>query len=328
MKLRGKHLVTFAVLGMVILTVVQWWSYQQVGEILEKYPATSVTAQYRTNISPILPSLYVRSLGKSLVGYYYLPSSREYVLLVRGREGKPNGDYLREFQRLQDSYTDYFNLTSKYIRLWSETGDKSAFQLAVFMLENTAETGAELKALTRGENVTEVLVEPPYPYRLLSGWAPLLESFAVLLLLIAGAALLVSRLDALIGVFSNFRNLALLLVLLIGVSAVAYGLLHERPDPLMGVHSNWSNSLNSCGASVYYLHRNTAADSILLDAAGSAKYVEVSKVDGRVRRVALALSPEREEALLHSLSRAGALHVLRPLAGGEAEAGESRDAGG
>ncbi|WP_188202312.1 hypothetical protein [Thermococcus camini] len=298
---RRKHLAALAIAGIVLLTVVQWWSYRQVGEILEGYPDSQVVACYRENVSPILPALYVRSLGDSLLGYSYLPSTGEYALLVRGQKGKPDKYYWLELTGLENSYMDYLNITAEYIARWYETGNESAFIYAVSLLRRTFEARNELEKLKRGENVTEVLMKPPYPYRLFHGGNPVPGEIVISLLLLAGTILLLSKIDVLIETFSDFRNLALLLALVIGVSLISYGLLQEH-DPLLGVGSKWEHKLNFCGERVYYVHRNARVDSLLLDAVGSAEYVRVGRWNGRVLSITLALRPEMAEELLNNLS--------------------------
>ncbi|NJE61465.1 hypothetical protein [Thermococcus sp. 21S7] len=302
--LMRKYLAVLVIVGVILLAVAQWWSYRQVGEILEDYPATSVVAGYSLNVSPLLPSLYVRSIGDSIVGYSYEPSDGTYVLLVRGRAGKPDEYYRLELQSLRNSYLDYLNLTTGYIKLWTETGNESAFNYAVGLLRRTLEARAELENFKRGENVTAVLMEPPYPYRLLHGENPLPGEIVVSLLLIVGTVLLLSRLDFLIEVLSDFRNLALLLSVIIGISFVFYGLIQERPDPFLSIKSNWEDKLNFCGERGYYVHRNAEADSLLLDALSSAEYARVWTWDGKnVYSVTLAMSPERTEGLINNLSQ-------------------------
>ncbi|WP_048152207.1 hypothetical protein [Thermococcus cleftensis] len=298
---RRKHLAALAIAGMVLLTVVQWWSYRQVGEMLEGYPGSRVVAHYHENVSPILPALYVRSLEDSLLGYSYLPSTGEYYLLVRGREGKPDEHYRLELMGLERSYSNFLNLTSEYIALWSETGNESTFIHAMSLFRITLEVRSELEKLKRGENVTEILVRPPYPYRLFHGGNPVPGEIVVSLLLLAGAILLLSRIDVLIEMLSDFRNLALLLALIIGVSFISYGLLQEH-DPLLGVESKWEDKLNFCGERAYYVPRNARVDSLLLDAVGSAEYVRVERWNGRALSITLALLPERAEGLLDNLS--------------------------
>jgi len=199
-----KHFVALALVCVVLLTIVQWWDYGRTGELLEKYPGASFPAQYTANVSPILPSHYVHSLGDSIVGYSYRLSTGEYLLYVRGRHGRPNDDYTEELQWLNDSYVHYLTLTSESIRLWSETGNESYFARAVFWMEETLRTGYELEIVERGRNMTVIVMKPPYPYRLL------LEETLVLLgevvfipLLIAITLLLVFRFDAMRGSYPD-----------------------------------------------------------------------------------------------------------------------------
>ncbi|QDA31584.1 hypothetical protein FH039_08200 [Thermococcus indicus] len=296
-----KYLAVLVIVGVTLLAVVQWWSYRQVGEVLEDCPATSVVARYRANVSPLLPSMYVRSIRDSIVGYSYEPSDGTYVLLVRGRAGKPDEYYRLELQSLETSYLDYLNLTAEYIELWSETGNESVLIQAASLLRRTLGVRAELENFKRGENVTAVLMEPPYPYRLFYRGNPLPGEIVLSLLLIAGTILLLSRLDVLIEVLSDSRNLALILAVIVGVSLVSYGLLQEH-DPLLGVRSKWVDRLNFCGERDYYVRRNAAVDSILLDAIGSTEYVRVERWNGRVLSITLALLLERAEGLLDNLS--------------------------
>jgi len=300
-----KHLVTLALVGVVLLTIVQWWNYGRTGEILEKYPGASFPAHYTANISPILPSRYVHSLGSSLVGYSYRPSTDEYILYIRGRHGKSYDDYMGELQWVNDSYAHYLSLTSESIRLWSETGNESYFARAVFWMGETLRVGAELENLQRGENVTMIVMRPPYPYRLLLGKTPILIGEIILsLLIIAGMLLLVFRFDVLGRFVSRPKYLALLLVVIISASLLVYGHVHKRPDALIGVKSHWNGALNLCGGEVYYVHQDAAVDSTLLNASRSAKYVDVLRENGRLKLMALALPRGREGELLRSLSKA------------------------
>ncbi|WP_099211149.1 hypothetical protein [Thermococcus henrietii] len=300
-----KHLVALALVCVVLLTIVQWWDYSRTGEILENYPGASFPAQYTANVSPILPSRYVHSLGNSIVGYSYRPSTDEYILYIRERHGKPDDGYTEELQWLNDSYVHYLNLTSESIRLWSETGNESYFARAVFWMGETLRAGEGLENVQRGENVTMIVIRPSYPYRLLRGETlVLLGEMVIIPLLIAGTLLLMFRFDALRRFVSRPKYLALLLIVIITTSLLAYGHFHKRPDTLIGVKSHWNDTLNLCGGDVYYAHRDTAADSILLNASRSAEYVDVRRENGHLRLMALALPRGRETELLRSLSKA------------------------
>ncbi|NJE29475.1 hypothetical protein E3E38_00190 [Thermococcus sp. 18S1] len=297
-----KYLAVLVIVGVILLAVAQWWNYILVGEILEGSPHDPVVAGYRENVSPVLPALYIRSIGDSLVGYSYLPSTGEYVLLVRGQKGKPDKYYWLELTGLENSYMDYLNLTAEYIARWYETGDESAFIHAVNLLGKTLEARKELEMFKRGENVTEVLMRPPYPYRLFHGDIPVPGEVVVSLLLLAGMVLFLSRLDVVIEVLSDFRNLALLIALVLGISLIFYGISQEH-DPLFDIEPKWNGDLNFCGGTAYYVHRNARVDSLLLDAVNSAEYVRVERWGGRVTSITLALPRGEEEWLLDSLSK-------------------------
>jgi len=306
MKLPSRnHLTALALVCVALLTAAQWLSYGRTGEILENYPGASFPAQYTANVSPILPSAYVHSLGSSIVGYSYRPSTDEYLIYIRGREGRPNRYYQGELQFLSDSYARYLNLTGESLRLWSETGNESYFARAVFWMGETLRVGAELENLRRGENVTMIVMRPPYPYRLLLGRTPILIGEVILsLLIIAGTLLLVFRFDALRRLVSSPGHLALLLVVIISASLLVYGHVHRRPDALIGVKPHWSGALNLCGGEVYYVHRDAAVDSTLLSTSRSAEYVDVLRENGRLKLMALALPRGRERELVRSLSKA------------------------
>ena len=87
------------------------------------------------------------------------------------------------------------------------------------------------------------------------------------------------------------------------MSFLVNGHVHKGPNAFVGVKPHWNNALNLCGGEVYYVHRNAAVDSILLNASHSAEYVGVVRENGHLRLMALALPRGRERELLRSLSR-------------------------
>ncbi|KUH32962.1 hypothetical protein APY94_07915 [Thermococcus celericrescens] len=295
---RRKCVVALAIAGIVLLTVVQWWSYRQVGEVLENYPLAGTMTGYVMEKRPLVPHLYVSSLRGRIVGYRHDPDTRRYLVVVEGKmEGsRKSEEYLELLGVARERYFTFLNITAEELTVWWNTKNESYLNRAAFDLAHSLPWKVELSTLERSENRTLVIVEPPYPYAVLysSGSAWYLGTS---LLLIALAIYLLHSASEVVEFVS--RRKTWLGVLLVGLLVFA-SLRNSREDPLMSLGPMWWTSDGDCTYVTYAVVRNEKVDDVLIDAIKMAKDWEVYGRK-RARTVVLLLSPDEAENLVGRL---------------------------
>ena len=284
--------------GVILLTVAQWWSYRQVGEVLEDYPMAGTMTGYVVEKRPLMPHLYVSSLRGRIVGYRYDPDTGSYLVVVEGKmEGSRNSEeYLELLNITRERYFTHLNMTAEDLTVWCDTKNESYLNKAAFDLVRSLPWKVDLSALERSENRTLVIVGPPYPYAVLyssgSAWY-----LGTALLLIALAIYILHSAPEVVEFVS--RRKTWLGVLLVGLVVFA-SLRDSGEDPLMNLGPMWWTSNGDCTRVTYAVVRNEKVDDALIDA---IKVAKDWKVYGRkrARAVVLLLPPDEAENLVGRL---------------------------
>ncbi|AEK74024.1 hypothetical protein GQS_10655 [Thermococcus sp. 4557] len=293
-----KYLAVLVIVGGILLAVAQWWSYRQVGEVLEDYPIAGTMTGYVVEKRPLIPHLYVSSLRGRIVGYRYDPDTRRYLVVVEGKTkgSRKSEEYLELLDVTRERYFTYLNRTAEKLTIWWDTKNESYLKGAALDLAHSLPWKVDLSALERSENRTLVIVGPPYPYAVLyssgSAWY-----LGTALLLIALAIYILHSAPEVVEFVS--RRKTWLGVLLVSLLVLA-SLRDSGEDPLMNLGPMWWTSDGDCTRVTYAVVRNEKVDNALIDAIKMAKDWEVYGRK-RARAVVLLLPPDEAENLVGRL---------------------------
>ncbi len=297
---RIKPLVALALVGVVLLTIIQWWSYRQVGEILEDYTIASTNTGYVVEKHPVLPHLYVNSLRGRIIGYRYDPGTQRYLVVVEGRltGSRESAEYQTLLTFVREWYYRELERTEVPLVFWWGTDNESYLHSSAVRFMGALRWKAELTKLERSGNRTLVIVSPPYPYAL-----ALMDSFlyiGVPLLLVFIAGYLLRSAPEVVAFVSREKTwLGLFLIVLLGLMVLA-GIQGSREDPLLNLGPMWWTSDGDCTHATYAVVRNERVDDILVDAIKAAKDKDVYG-NRRARSVILLLPRDDAQSLVERL---------------------------